>query len=134
MKPTYQYIEFCRNAETLWHKIASGHWDWLGVHPERKFVLGRPARRAGATLRAASTVGTVGAPEGQHGVFVQAPLDPGPSRTWFKTQQEAKEEYARVVSSFSGDEKGPGLLRVRHVERGQIVEEAFLVRRSSTYL
>jgi hypothetical protein len=131
MKPVYQYIEFCRNAETLWHKIASGHWDWLGVHPERKFVLGRPVRRAGSTLRAAVTVG---APEGQHGVFVQGPLDPGSSRTWFKTQLEAKEEYARVVSSFGGDEKEPGLLRVQRVERGQIVEEEFLVRRPSTYL
>jgi hypothetical protein len=131
MKPAYQHIEFCRNEETLWHKIASGNWDWLGVHPERKFVLGRPARSVGSTYRAALTVG---APEGQHGVFVQAPLDSAPYRSWFKTQQEAKEEYARVIDSFSGDEKGPGLLRVQLVERGRIVDEAFLVRRPSTYL
>jgi hypothetical protein len=134
MKPVYQYIEFCSNAETLWHKIASGHWDWLGVHPKRQFVLGRPARRTGSTLRAAPTVGTVGAPEGQHGVFVQGPLDPDPSRTWFKTLQEALEEYARVVSSFDSDEKEPELLRVWRVEQGHIVEEEFLVRRPSTTL
>ena|SRR5829696_7754343 len=131
MKPVYQYIEFCRNAETLWHKIASGHWDWLGVHPERKFVLGRPARSAGTTLRAGSSVG---APGSEYGVFVQGPLDPGPSRTWFKTPQEAMEEYARIVSRFGGDEKEPGLLRVQRVERGEVVEEEFLISRPSTYL
>lgn len=37
-------IEFCRNAKTLWGKIESGRWDWLGVHPDGQFVLGSLAR------------------------------------------------------------------------------------------
>ena len=37
--PLYQYIEFCRNAETLWHKLQSGRWDWLGRKPDGQFVL-----------------------------------------------------------------------------------------------
>ena len=93
--------------------------------------MGRPARSTGATLRAAPTVGE---PEGQHGVLVQGPLDPAPTRHWFRTEQEAKEEYERVVSSFSSNEAVPGLLRVRRVEQQATVEEEFLVRRLSNYL
>jgi len=27
----YAVIEFCTDPETLWGKIASGHWDWLSA-------------------------------------------------------------------------------------------------------
>ncbi len=31
--PRYAHIEFCRNEETLFGKLKSGRWEWLGVHP-----------------------------------------------------------------------------------------------------
>jgi hypothetical protein len=128
MKPVYRYIEFCRKPETLWHKIESGDWDWLGVHRDGQFVLGRPKRSSGSSLRAALTVGS-----GQHGVFVQGPLDPGPMRSWFSTEQEAKEEFSREVARLHDESEGPVLIRVRLVIGGYVEKEEFVVRRPSTY-
>jgi hypothetical protein len=129
MKPLYRYIEFCRNPETLWHKIESGDWDWLGVHPDGKFVLGRPKRSGGSSLRAAPTVGS-----GRHGVFVQGPLDPGPTRHLYSTEQEAKEGFWREVARLSAESEGPVLLRVQRVVGVYVEEEEFVVRRPPTYL
>jgi hypothetical protein len=50
VKPVYEKIEFCRNAKTLWGKIQSGRWDWLGVHPNGQFVLGSPRQGKGFTM------------------------------------------------------------------------------------
>ena len=41
----YAVIEFCSLRETLWAKVDSGHYDWLGVQESRGrrvFILGRP--------------------------------------------------------------------------------------------
>jgi hypothetical protein len=57
----YRVIEFCKDPETLWAKIESGHWQWLGIHPSGKYVLGRPpvpifeAHAAGTVSRPGST-------------------------------------------------------------------------------
>jgi hypothetical protein len=42
LEPLYERIEVCRDAETLWGKLNSGGWDWLGVKPDGVFVLGGP--------------------------------------------------------------------------------------------
>lgn len=62
--PVYEKIEFCRNAKALWGKIQSGRWDWLGVHPDGKFVVGSPRQRKGSTMMAAPTIGRGGATPG----------------------------------------------------------------------
>ncbi len=131
MKPIYQHIEFCSDPETLWGKIQSGIWDWLGVKADgRTFVLGRPKRTGGSGFEAALTVG---APEGQHGVRVHAPLGPSPSARWVKTEQEAKEEFVRQVESLKAEAEGPVLFKVDRVALGEVVEEEFVVLRPPTY-
>jgi hypothetical protein len=130
MKPLYRYIEFCRKTETLWHKIESGDWDWLGVHKDGQFVLGRPKRSDGSVFRGALSTG-----RGQHGVLVKSPLDPGPNASWFSTEQEAKEEFSRTVERILGDGADiPILLRVQRVAGQFVEEEEFVVRRPPTYL
>jgi hypothetical protein len=40
-------IESCTDPQTIFAKIESGHWDWLGVQQKgtrRTFILGRPCR------------------------------------------------------------------------------------------
>ena len=129
MKPEYRYIEFCRKPETLWHKIESGDWDWLGVHKGGQFVVGRPKRSGGLGLRGALSTG-----RGEHGVLVKSPLDPGPNASWFSTEQEAKEAFLRTVERLLDDDADiPILLRVQRVAGTCVEEEEFVVRRPPTY-
>jgi hypothetical protein len=76
--PLYKKIKFCRKPETLWGKIESGGWDWLGVHPNGQFVLGSPRVRR-LELRGTATLTSRDAVEGEHGVGSRAPLSPGTS-------------------------------------------------------
>lgn len=43
----YAAIEYCRKPTTLWSRLATGHYDWLGMRRDGRFVLGRP-RLAGS--------------------------------------------------------------------------------------
>jgi hypothetical protein len=133
VEPVYKKIEFCRNAKTLWGKIQSGRWDWLGVHPNGQFVLGSPRQGKGSTMMGALTIGRDGATQGAHGVYVRTPLGPGPSKTWCKTEQQAREEFQTTVDSLSDESKGPGLFKVERVEKGSVVDEEWIVRRPPTY-
>jgi len=38
----YAVLEQCRKPEVLWAELATGHYDWLGVRRNGKYVLGRP--------------------------------------------------------------------------------------------
>ena len=66
--PLYRRIKFCRNAETLWHKLQSGDWDWLGVHPKGQFVLGSPRLEGRITSGLTTKTIRQGVQEGRHGV------------------------------------------------------------------
>jgi hypothetical protein len=129
-RPRYKHIEFCRNAETLWGKIRSGRWDWLGVHPDGRFVLGSPP-----TGRIQDGVGLEvvrgDAEEGRYGVVLHTPGGPAGS-TWCESADEARGEFDRCVREVS-DREDPELVRVRLVLEGKIAREEFLVRRPSTY-
>ncbi len=95
MDPAYKHIEFCRDAETLWEKIKSGRWDWLGVHPGGQFVLGSP-RLPRITSYAALTVGSEGAGEGEHGVKIET--EPGkPASTLWRPDE------AGAIASFEAE-------------------------------
>lgn len=133
VEPVYEKIEFCRSPRALWGKIQSGHWDWLGVHPDGKFVVGSPPQGKGFTMMAAPTVGRGDATPGEHGVYVRTPLGPGPSKTWCQTEQQALEEFRTTVDSLSDESKGPGLFKVERIEKGLIVDQEWIVRRPSTY-
>lgn len=132
VKPVYEKIEFCRNAEALWGKVASGRWDWLGVHPDGKYVVGSPRQGKGFTMMATPTIRKGDAKPGEHGVYVRPLLGPGPSKTWYQTEQQAYEEFRTTVNSLS-ESNVPGLFKVERIEKGFIADEEWIVRRPPTY-
>jgi hypothetical protein len=134
VEPIYEKIEFCRNAWTLWGKIQSGRWDWLGIHPDGQFVLGSPRQRKGFTMMAAPEVVMDSANRSEHGVRVSTPL--GPPRggaSWYRTEQQAREEFRKALNSHGNESKGPELFKVQRIEQGSIAEEELIVRRPPTY-
>jgi hypothetical protein len=130
--PLYQYIEFCRSAETLWHKLQSGHWDWLGRKPDGQFVLGRPRRDVGSWIGVLSTkVSEVGAQEGRHGIRIQGwsgqPSTQASSR-WFTTADKARAEFEAEIVRLQDSAQSPILARVFLVQDGQVTDEQFIVQ------
>ena len=130
--PLYQYIEFCRNAETLWHKLQSGHWDWLGRKPDGTFVLGKPRRippsEAGVPF---ITSFEEGATEGLHGIRMDAwvgqPRKRKSSR-WFTTADEAKTAFEQEIAWFEDPALKPVLAWVYLVQDGQVTDERFVMQ------
>src|SRR5919202_6870004 len=126
--PLYQHIEFCRNAETLWHKLQSGHWDWLGVHPNGQLILGSP--RLGRSLTDSASIKLVpseGAEEAHHEVRYQEwtgtpNLTPGVEL--FTDEARAKVRYEQVLEQYRN--KNPILAKVQLLERKFLVEEEFI--------
>ena len=127
----YEKIEFCSSHKTLWGKIESGRYDWLGVHPEGQFVLGSPpaARMFG---HVATEVLRAGVERGQHGVQVDVPGG-NPSYEWFATEAEAKAAYDARVSQAATEGTKPILLRIRRIEGTFQAEEEFIVHRPTTF-
>jgi hypothetical protein len=130
--PVYRYIEFCRDPEALWGKLRSGKWDWLGVHPDGKFVVGRP-RLKRSSLRAALTVSASEALEGEHGVRTYTP-DGFAGERWCNTEEDAKVEFREEVEKQGDENRGPLLLKIHRIEKGKVVDKEFVVRRPTTYL
>jgi hypothetical protein len=131
-QPVYEKIEFCRSPKTLWGKLRSKRWDWLGVHPEGQFVLGYPRRRVPSS-RAAGTVRHQGAREGEHGVRVDSPF--GHAGTdWFPTEAEAVAFFEGKLSEGEESSEGPELLKVSRIEGRVPVEEEYVVRKPPTYV
>ncbi len=128
--PLYQYIEFCRNAETLWHKLQSGHWDWLGVHPRGQFVLGRPRQRrtvSGVSMK----LQRGGVQEGHHGVRWQewnGVTNMDPNSEWLSDEEEAVRRFEELVNYYKGPERCPVLVRLWRVENREIVDERFIAQ------
>jgi len=100
MEPVYSAIEFCSSAETLWEKVKSGKWEWLGVHPKGQFVVGYGRRRTGGTTGSLTVTGP-GAPEGRHGWRATASghglRDGG---RWASTPEEAREQYDAAIAEW----------------------------------
>jgi hypothetical protein len=135
----YRVIEQCTAPETLFAKIESRQYDWLGVQEKkghRTFILGRPpvggsGVRATLTSKHISPDGT--RPTGDHRVTVRAPLDSVPSEAWWPTPEGARADFVRQVDALKS---GPGsaLYRVtlivgRHVEAEEFVVRALPNRR-----
>jgi hypothetical protein len=111
----YEKIEFCRSAETLWGKLESGRWDWLGVHPDGQFVLGSPAVSR-FRIAAVMSVSDQGANKGEHGVGTRAPLSPGTAFSWYRTREDADAEFDEVVDRARDESQGPGVVQIRQHE------------------
>jgi hypothetical protein len=131
--PLYQYIESCRNPETLWGKLQEGRWDWLGVHPKGQFVLGRPSRaRMGLPLLPAGVVRTdPGAQEERNGVKIYRWLgwpDSPASALWFTSAEEARTEFENEVERLDSIEQYPILARIVLFQYGQVTDERFIAQ------
>lgn len=127
----YAVIEFCSDPETLWSKIASGHWDWLGVRKDRtgtqRFVLGRPPISKGFQVHAAGRVGEEGVSQ-DHRTTIQTPdfPDESPPR-WYRSAEDAAEGFDELVRSLE-EPGGSGLFRVRLYEGDSLVKKELVVR------
>ena len=119
--PLYQYIEFCRNAETLWHKLESGRWDWLGRKPDGQFVLGRPRLARSMAVGSPTLYKGTAAEEGKHGIRVHGwsglPNTP-PSATWCESAAQARAEFEERVAYLDRPERAPILARLVLIENG----------------
>lgn len=117
----YRQISYCSNAETLWSKIESGHYDWLGVSPPEKqsdkprFIVGMPPRRTSGVI--ASVIAkhdtTTGVPSGAHRVVIASPspYKVPPSESHWHTPEQARDDFALRVQALR-DASGSGLHRV----------------------
>ena len=133
--PVYKHIEFCRNAEALWHKLQSGHWDWLGRKPDGQFVVGRPRRNRPSEVGVPFiTSREEGATEGLHGIRMQAWVgQPSQRKTsrWFTTAAKAKTAFEKEIAWFENPALKPVLARVFLVQDGLVTDERFVVQEPS---
>ena len=133
--PLYQYIEFCRNAETLWHKLQSGYWDWLGRKTDGQFVLGRPRRERGSGVGVPFiTSSEAEATERLHGIQMQAWVgqpSTAKSSTWVTTADKAQTEFEKEIARLEDPALKPVLARVFLVQNGQVTAERFVVQEPS---
>jgi hypothetical protein len=122
----YAVLEQCRKPEVLWAKLATGHYDWLGVRRNGKYVLGRPRLSAVVPEDPGPPPDDATAP---HRIESLGPLQRVPRWEAHRTPEEASETFRRLVE---GDPVTPlrtsGVWRARLVLDGRAVEERFVVR------
>lgn len=112
----YAVIESCSSLKTLWAKVDSGHYDWLGVQESRGrrvFILGRPRQQRGGVTATGSAVHAEAAP-GEHGVEIRTPHATlrGVTSAWFKTGEEARAEYDKRLQELTTEGPGSALYRL----------------------
>lgn len=129
--PLYEHIEFCRNAETLWHKLESGLWDWLGRKPDGQFVFGRPRLARSMGVASPTVYKGAAAKEGKHGIRIYAwsslPNMP-PSATWCESAAQARTEFQERVAYLAHPERAPIPARVDLIENGYPIDERFIAQ------
>jgi hypothetical protein len=122
----YAVLEQCRKPDVLWAKLATGHYDWLGVRRNGKYVLGRPRLSTAVPDAPGPPPDDVTAP---HRIESLGPLQQVPRWEAFPTPEEAGEAFRRLVA---GDPVTPlrtsGVWRARLVLHGRAVEERYVVR------
>lgn len=122
----YAVLEQCRKPEVLWAKLATGHYDWLGVRRNGKYVLGRPRLSTVIPEDPGPPPDDVRHP---HRVESLAPLQRVPRWEAHETPEEARGAFRRLVT---GDPVTPlrtsGVWRARLVLDGRSVEERLVVR------
>jgi hypothetical protein len=127
----YAVIESCTSLETLWAKIDSGKWDWLGTQVskgKRTYLLGRPPMSRSEAI-AALSVQHKDAEVGQHGVEVRTPhrFFRGVSSAWTETRDAAEIEFDRQVQALQQG-PGSGLYKVTLVLDGQPARHEIVAR------
>lgn len=123
----YATIEYCPDAETLWRRVESGHWDWLGVvkrDGRPMYVLGAPS-----IARSPGTVSTLiararGTRE-RGRVVVQTP-NGSRSESSYATLADAQAGFGRQLARLASSDANAGLYRIRLLLDGQLVDEQFV--------
>jgi hypothetical protein len=132
MEPRYTHIEFCRNPKTLWEKVKSGKWEWLGVHKDGKFVLGsgKRAREGGGS----AVLQAEGAEQGVHGWRATATgVGLRQGGRWYQNEAEARAAFESAMEAYEGLE-GSFLAKAELIINREIVEQRFVVvHGGSTY-
>lgn len=130
--PLYQYIEFCRNAQTLWNKLQEGRWDWLGRKPDGQFVLGRPSRaRNGAQVFPVGLQRNDPENKKQHGVKTYIWMgwpDSPPGALWFASTEEARTAFKDQIAYLNAPEQRPILAKVVLIENKNPTDEQFVAQ------
>jgi hypothetical protein len=127
MEPVYQRIDYCSQVKTLWRKLRSGQWDWLGIDKSDNYILGYPMRRGGVTDSLMVEQGHGDdAVLGRHTVRIYD--DPREERPWRNSilpdEASAIAEFDRFAGEM-GTSPNYRLARVQRVEKGIIVQEWF---------
>jgi hypothetical protein len=124
----YAVLTSCRRPQALWDKLATGHYDWLGVRANGRYVLGRP-RLATVPQRPPSVHREPGA-DGSHRVEYRGPLDRSPHQEWHATEDAAQDGFARIIADDPGSPiASSGVWHVRLYLRGVLAAEELVVRR-----
>ena len=122
----YPVLEQCRKPEVLWAKLATGHYDWLGVRRNGRYVLGRPRLSTVIPEDPGPPPDDVRHP---HRIESLSPLQRVPRWEAYRTAEDAADNFRRLVQ---GDPVTPlrdsGVWRARLVLDGRSVEERFVVR------
>jgi hypothetical protein len=122
----YALLESVKQPESLWAKLATGNYDWLGVRRNGRYVIGRP--RLSRILRNDSQA-SPNKVQDRHRIEYLAPLDRSPRFEAYATAVEALSAYARVAA---GDPITPlrnsGIWRVRLVIDDESHEAVLVVR------
>jgi hypothetical protein len=127
MEPVYQRIDYCSDTRTLWRKLQSGRWDWLGIDKNDNYILGYPKRKSGVTdsLMVEQRHGE-DVVLGAHTVRIY--VDPREERPWrtsiLPDEPTAIVEFDRFVEEVRAS-PNYRLARVQRVEEGRIVQEWF---------
>lgn len=126
----YSVIESCTDPQTLWAKIDSGHWDWLGVEDrkgKRKYVLGRPrlARLEGFAMGTKRDAGV--ADDSPYRVEVQVPGHAAVGGSVHGSREDAEAQYERTLTELT-EPTGSALYRVALRMHGEVVRSEFVVR------
>ena len=118
-------LEQCRKPEVLWAKLATGNYDWLGVRPNGKYVLGRPRLSAVVPEEA----GPPPDDRSPHRIEALGPLQRVPRWEAYGTPDEALSTFRRLAL---GDPITPlrtsGVWRARLFLDGRPVDERLVVR------
>jgi hypothetical protein len=124
----YAVLTSCRRPQVLWDKLSTGHYDWLGVRANGRYVLGRP--RLSTLAQGPPALHRQPGADGSHRVEYRGPLDRSPHQEWLVTSEEAADAFRRVVAD---DPASPiassGVWQVRLYVGGVLAAEELVVRR-----
>jgi hypothetical protein len=122
----YAVLEQCRKPEVLWAKLATGHYDWLGVRRNGKYVLGRPRLWAVVPEDPAPPPDPA---RDLHRVECLGPLQRIGRWEAFATPVQARDAHLRTVREDPGASPlTSGVWRVRLVLDGRPAGERYVVR------